>query len=419
MPRTTIFRSKTWLTLVLVGAAAGPLSAAVAQASAKPTTYKVKPGDTLFSIARQLLGDRSLWVQLYRLNTDVIDDPAHIVPGQVLKVSGTADVKAARGPETPAPEKAAVAPAPNAERPVEPPVAARPVETPAPKPDARPEMTMPTPQPTRPAVVVEPADEQIPAGPDSTFTRRRGMDARAALRTYREQPYRPLRRGEFFAAGYLTEEDKLPFGQLLGTVTPQQIRNLSERSTATLFTTVAVAPPAGASYAVGDSLLIVETYPGPEGYGDIVVPTGVARVTGANGTEMLATVVGVYGPIRNGQLTIPAEKFVDGGTMRAQPVAKGIVGTVLSQRETRELKHPQNYLFIDKGKRDGVARGDVFEVRRDPAPRIGASRTVDELMAVLQVVHVRERSATVKVINVISPDISPGTRVVQVGKLPN
>ncbi len=415
MPRTTIFRSKTWLTLALVGAAAGPLSAAVAQASAKPTTYKVKPGDTLFSIARQLLGDQSLWVQLYRLNTDVIDDPAHIVPGQILKISGAADMKAVAGPETPAPEKPASAPTPKAEKPA----AERPVETPPAKPETRPEMTLPTPQPTRPAVVVEPADEQSPAVPDSTFTRRRGMDARAALRTYREQPYRPLRRGEFFAAGYLSEGDKLPFGQLLGTVTPQQIRNLSDRSSATLFTTVAVAPPAGASYAAGDSLLIVQTFPGPEGYGDIVIPTGVARVTGLNGKEALATVVGVFGAIRSGQLTIPAEKFVDGGTMRAQPVEKGIVGAVLSQRETRELKHPQNYLFIDKGKRDGVARGDVFEVRREPAPRVGGSSTVDELMAVLQVVHVRERSATVKVINVISPDISPGTRVVQVGKLPN
>ena len=402
MPRTTIFRSKTWLTLALVGAAAGPLSAAVAQASAKPTTYRVKPGDTLFSIARQLLGDQSLWVQLYRLNTDVIDDPAHIVPGQTLKLVATADSKSVPARETPAPEKPAPAAPPTTE-----------------KPEVRPEMTMPTPQPTRPAVVVEPADDQVVTGPDSTFMRRRGMDARAALRTYREQPYRPLRRGEFFAAGYLTEGNALPFGRLLGSVTPAQIRNLSERSTATLYTIVAVAPPEGASYAVGDSLLIVQTFPGPEGYGDIVVPTGMVRVTGVNGTETLGSVVTVLGPIRNGQRTIPAEKFVDGGTSRAQPVAKGIVGAMLGQRETRELKHPQDYVFIDKGKRDGVARGDIFEVRRDPVARVGAPRTVDELMAVLQVVHVRDRSATVKVLNVVSPDIAPGTRVIQVGKLPN
>ena len=407
MPRTMIFRSKTWLTLVLVGAAAGPLSAAVAQASAKPTTYKVKPGDTLFSIARQLLGDQSLWVRLYRLNTDVIDDPGHIVPGQVLKVSGADDAKAVPAMETPAPMPKADKPAAAPDKPAE-------------KPEPRPEMTMPTPQPTRPAVVVEPADDQEVAVADSTFTRRRGLDARAALRTYREQPYRPLRRGEFFAAGYLSEGDQLPFGRLLGSVTPPQIRNLSERSTATIYTVVAVAPPAGATYAVGDSLMIVQTFPGPEGYGDIVVPTGMVRVTGVNGNETLASVVTVFGPIRNGQLTIPAEKFVDGGTTRAQPVEKGVVGTMLSQRETRELKHPQNYLFIDKGKKDGVARGDIFEVRRDPASRIGASSTmVDELMAVLQVVHVRDRSATVKVLSVVSPDIAPGTRVVQVGKLPN
>jgi hypothetical protein len=39
-------------------------------------------------------------------------------------------------------------------------------------------------------------------------------------------------------------------------------------------------------------------------------------------------------------------------------------------------------------------------------------------MATLQVVHVRNRTATVKVMGVISPDIMPGTTVRQVAKLP-
>jgi hypothetical protein len=267
-------------------------------------------------------------------------------------------------------------------------------------------------------VIVEP-QEQEPAQGDSLFAKRRGLDPRSALRTYREQPYRPLRRGEFFAAGYLTEEQPLPFGRLLGTVTPQQIRNLSERATATLYTAVAIDPPQGAKYQAGDSLLVVQVFPGPPGFGDIVFPTGLVRITGENGDQALATVVAVYGPIRNGQLTVPADKFVDGGTSRAQPVQNGITGTVLGQREIRELKHPQNYLFIDRGKRDGVARGDLFEIRRTPGPRDGSADTADELMAVLQVVHVRDRSATAKIINVISPDIPPGSKVKQVGKLPS
>ena len=44
---------------------------------------------------------------------------------------------------------------------------------------------------------------------------------------------------------------------------------------------------------------------------------------------------------------------------------------------------------------------------------------LDELMATLQVIHVGERTATVKVRNVVSPDVPPGTRVRLVGKLPS
>jgi hypothetical protein len=267
-------------------------------------------------------------------------------------------------------------------------------------------------------IVVEPDDQdQEPVRSDSLFARRRGLDARTALRSYREQPYRPLRRGEFHSAGYLTEGRPLPFGRLLGTTTPQQIRNLSERATATLYTEVALESPQGGRYQVNDSLLVVQTFPGPEGYGEIVYPTGMVRVTGQNRGQTLGSVVAVYGPMRAGQLVIPTETFVEGGTSRAQPVNNGIVGRMLGQRETRELKHPQAYLFINVGTKDGVARGDLFEIRRQPAPREGAPDLVDELMATVQVVHVRERSATVKVINVVSPDIPPGTPVRQVAKL--
>ena len=396
MPRTMIFRSKVSLALMVLGAAAGPLSAAAAQPVTKPATYTVKPGDTLFSIARQFLGDQSLWNQIYQLNTDRISDPSHIVPGLVLRITAADKMSEPAAKPGPKPE-----PQPAASKPA--------ISEPE-------EIIKPTPQPERPAVVMEP-EHQEPKS-DSLFAKRKGLDARSALRTYREQPYRPLRRGEFYSAGYLTEGESLSFGELLGAVTPPQIRNLSERSTATLFTEVGLAAPEGAKYQVGDSLLVVETTAGPAGFGDIVVPTGMVRVTGQSGNQALATVVSVYGPIRNGQRTIPIDKFSEGGSMRAQPVANGLSGTVLGEREIRELKHPLSFLFIDKGKQDGVARGDIFEVRRDVRSRAGGSDTVDELMAVVQVVHVRGRSATVKILNVISPDIAPGTRIKLVAKLP-
>lgn len=388
MPRMTIFRSRLLIAVLALGSAVGHLSPATGQAAAQPRTYTVKAGDTLMSIARELWGDASRWREILDLNADQVKEPNRIYPGQVLRLGGEAPRAAA-------------------------PVARDPqIRTP--------EIQTPQPQPDRPVVVIEePVQVQQPVASDSLFARRRGVDAASALRTYREQPYRPLRKGEFYSSGFLTEGDALPFGRLLGSVTPQQIRNLSERATVTLHNTVAVVPPPGARYQVGDSLLLVQVFPGPRGFGDVVYPTGMARVTGHSGEQTLALIVAVYGAIRNGQAALPAEHFADGGSTRAQPVENGVSGTVLGQREPRELKQPQNVVFLDVGRQHGVSRGDIFEVRRDPAPRPGASDTVDEVMAVLQVVHVRDRSATARILNVISPDIPPGTRVRQVAKLPS
>jgi hypothetical protein len=384
----TTFRSEYSLVLVLA-TAAGSLSAAVAQATPKSESYTVKAGDTLWSISRVLLGDPFLWPQIFRLNTQTVQDPHWIYPGQELALVPRAGAQAVPSQETPPPAKA------------------EPVELPR--------------TPDKPRVVPEiPAPEQArPAEGDSLFARRHGVDARSALRSYREQPYRPLRKGEFWSAGFLTEEAELSFGKVVGTVTPQQIRNVSERATASLYSTVAVLPPKEAQYQTGDTLLLAQLEAGFPGYGHMVVPTGLARVTGVSGRQTLVEVVAVYGPIRNGQLALPAEKFVEGGNTRAQPVTNGVTGHLLGGREIRELKQQQNIMFIDVGQKDGVARGDIFEVRRTPGPRLGAADTIDELMATLQVLHVGEHSATVKVLNVVSPDIAPGVVVKQVAKLPS
>jgi hypothetical protein len=116
---------------------------------------------------------------------------------------------------------------------------------------------------------------------------------------------------------------------------------------------------------------------------------------------------------------MPAEKFADPGAAQYQRVPSGVQGQVLIPRDLRELRHPQDVLFIDIGREQGVAPGDLFEARRTPGPQPqSAADAVDELMVTLQVVHVRSRSATVKVVGVTSPDVPPGTTVRQVATLP-
>jgi hypothetical protein len=45
--------------------------------------------------------------------------------------------------------------------------------------------------------------------------------------------------------------------------------------------------------------------------------------------------------------------------------------------------------------------------------------TIPEVMGVLQVVHVRDRSATTRVLSVVAPHVPSGTATRQVAKLPS
>ena len=234
---------------------------------------------------------------------------------------------------------------------------------------------------------------------------------------YSEIPYRPVRPGEVRSAGFLTENRAMPFGRVLGPVSPEQVQSSQSAEIAMSGMRIAVRPPAGVAYQRGDTILLAIITPGPEGWGDIVIPTGLARVGDHDPRQTIANVIATYGPIRDGQVTLPLEPVPNlVPSNRSKWRGRREQCLVL---ETRELQQPGGLMFIDIGRTAGIRIGDFVEIRRRPGPRLNASDTIDELIATAQVVHVGDKSSTILLNRVVAANIDAGTPVVRVGTLPN
>ena len=344
MPRMTICRSS--LTTLAALAAATP--AAGAQAP-RAEAHTVQSGDTLWQLARRYLGDPFLWPQIYRLNTGVVEDPHWIYPGEVLQLAASEGVQSVPSEDTPAPRGRRCRAA---------------------------------------------ADSGAASGTGGGSAARRrstrcrssparsGGESSDGLSSYINQEYRPLRPGEFYSSGFLTEDQTLPAGIMLGPVTPPQIRNLSERSMATIFNEVGIRAPEGATYAKGDTLTVVRHragFPGLRRHRD-------SDRADADNRPVRESVPGRRGrasSARSGAASavMPTEKF----TARPDDPSRPKLGHpdragCWAGREIRELKHPQNRLLIDLGRAAGVAPGDIFEIRRTPGSagqRGGRDRRAD------------------------------------------
>lgn len=347
-----------------------------------PETHTVQQGETLWSLAHQFLGDALLWPEIYRLNTTVVEDPHWIFPGEELRLVAPPEqpVAAQAAPEGPAPSGNVT--------------------------------LMPTADSARPAAPPQP----LPNTDAPTIFAPRARTAEASVQVEDRRVYRAVRAGEYYASGFVADSRTLASGMLGGNLDKTALRRLSARTSAGFYASVVVAPPADEAYQRGDILLAYDVGRTITGYGEIIRPLGLLRVTadGESGQTVAATVTALYNTLELGAALLKVPAYDYSSDARAVPVDSGLEGQVIAARRDGEIASVQDVLFINLGADDGIHLGDVFRISAATA-QAGATREQADAL----VVHTRAKTATLVVLQISQPDIRPGAVARQVRRMPS
>jgi nucleoid-associated protein YgaU len=432
MRRTTISRSRiaplVTLALLATGTAARaqdtlqavtPDTLQLGAQEPRPQLHVVQVGETLWGLAQMYFGDPLLWPEIYRLNTQVIEDPHWIYPGEELTFAGITPA-AAMPVEQPVVEQPAVDTTQAAAPPstdttqvvIAPPGDTTQAAMQAPKPVEAPPVEAP-------AVEAPPAPPPPPPGDASAptiFSRRRVVGGRIGSTGGDAFRYRPVRRGEFYSAGFLTEDEVFPWGRVRGDAEQPAERQRAETSSAHIFGTVELEAPSGATYREGDSLLVADLDRDVPGWGKVVIPSGILRVTKVQDRDILAEVITQFGRVVDGQVTIPLEPFHDPGLVTPVALENGLTATIVAPRDVHPVQGQQGIMFIDAGKEQGVAVGDLFEAWEPLSAERGETQ---QAVALLQIVHVRNRSASAFILQIYQSGIQSGQPVRLIRKMPS
>jgi hypothetical protein len=354
--------------------------------TATPATHTVVQGETLWALAKQYFGDPLLWPEIYRLNTEVVEDPHWIYPGEELQITATDDTATAAPTAAPSTSQSYLV-------------------TPAADTSAQPEQAperyvSPT---TGPTIFSQ-------AGP------RRRTDAQ--LERLAAASYRAVRDGEYYSTGFLTENQKLPTGRIIGDVQASSSR-AGARMAVHLYDDVLVEAPPNDSLTPGNLLLAFRRGDEVGDYGEIVVPTALLRVKGSEEAgHFRATVVRMFGPVGLDQELLDVQPFSFSNNRHAVAIVDGVVGQVIRMRDPHELAQRQQALFIDKGANDGLRPGDLIQIYRTRPDEIHGG-TIEQNLARGVVVSTRASTATVVIVELYSGDIGPAALVRQIGRMPS
>ena len=349
------------------------------QAAVQPKIHTVKKGDTLWDLSAFYFVNPFLWPTIFEANRDVVEDPHWIYPDERLRIPGI---------ESGLPVAVSVEPAQQEAGPVAGPLANS--------------------QPNRPAgrtrFYTAPPEENSKRAIDMMLVR---------------QPLFAVTAAEFHSAAWLEDSTDIGVrGRLMGLADPVS-QNDRLPSLLHPFDRVLFGRLSGGELVVGDSMMVVRTGPRVGMLGSTIVPVALVRIDSLNATVASAKIVRQYGEARAGDALIPMRSAPAMERGRPQPVEGGVEGRLISFLDREPLYGTMDDGFVDLGEEAGVGVGDEFiaYVPARPDGRTGETLP-EEQVALLRVVKVMPRSATVRVADAYSAALQAGVRVRLVRKMP-
>jgi LysM repeat protein len=348
---------------------------ALAQEATGRRTHVVKTGDTLWDLAGAYLSDPFLWPEIYRINTDVVEDPHWIYPGEVLQIPGPGELTVAA--DQPLPVEQGV----EDQRPVGPTIFAR-----------------------------------AQTGP-SYGQRRLTANRRVAMPEEMERA--AVREGEFIAAPWMDRNGgPEQHGRIVATAELPGIGQASDPIRLAPHDRIYVTLPRDVAATVGERYLSYELGPSmPQG--QIVVPTGILIVEKPGTDEAtLVRIERMFGEIKIGNRFIPLERIQLPTDARPAPVDLGVRSRVIWVASSAVLPSIQHYLMIDASRKDGVSLGDQFTLMHGRVELDRGVKLPEQPVALAQVVRVTERGATVMIVDQVQPKVREGMEARLTAKMP-
>lgn len=350
--------------------------------------HRVILGETLSHLALEYLGSPYLWPEIYEANRNQISDPHWIYPWMALVIPGI---------ERPGTVTGVV-------------VAGRDVPM-----DVDGFMTLEerrrmnqrrafqpagTPETTRERTIFYGREARAVSGPQVLIS---PIDEIAAVP-----------RAVFHAAGWIARDasEVARLGEVVGFAQDQGLR--FDRTTVHPYDEVRIRFDGGETPEIGEHFLVYRSKRTIRDAGDVMAPSGRIEVVRIEGEGVIGRVVASYDRMQIGHLVTRMRTFPLPVGVHPAETAEELEARVIAFQDQKELDLPGDFVFIDRGERDGLAVGDELV---GLAP--GGNGWNDQFVGRFQVVGVRPEGATVRIMHVEAPGfVRPGLRLVLDRKMP-